>query len=79
VAHQHQYGGVAHQHQYVGVAHQYTYHAVFNVSKEVSKVDVEKVSRGGHHDVVIVAITNTLGVEGGSCKVSCKDETFALD
>jgi len=63
VAHQHQYVGVAHQHQYVGVAHQhqYTYHAVFDVSKEVSKVDVEEVSRGGHHDVVIVAITNALG------------------
>ena len=39
----------------------FVYHEVFDVSKEVSKVDVEEVSRGGHHDVVIVAITNALG------------------
>ena len=40
----------------------FVYHEVFDVSKEVSKVDVKEVSWGGHHDVVIVAITNALGL-----------------
>ena len=42
--------------------HTFVYHEVFDVSKEVSKVDVKEVSWGGHHDVVIVAITNALGL-----------------
>ncbi len=37
-----------------------SYHAVFDVSEEVSKVDVEEISRRSHHDVVIVTVTNAL-------------------
>ena len=39
------------------------HHEVLDVSKEVSKVDMEEVSTSGHHDVVIVTITNALGSE----------------
>ena len=36
------------------------YHIVLDVPKEVSKVDVEEVSRGGDHDVVIVTVSYAL-------------------
>ena len=36
------------------------YHNVFDVSKKVSKVDVEEIARCGHHDVIVMTITNTL-------------------
>ena len=37
-----------------------TYQEILYVSKKVTKVYVEKVPRGGYHDVVIVTISNTL-------------------
>ena len=40
------------------------HHEMFEVSKEVAKVNVEEVARGGHHDVVIVPVTNALGGVG---------------
>ena len=36
------------------------YHNVFDVSEKVSKVDVEEITRCGHHDVIVMTITNTL-------------------
>ena len=36
------------------------YHNVFNVSKEMAKVNVEEIARCGHHDVIVMAITNAL-------------------
>ena len=40
--------------------HVCTYHKVFYVAKEMSEVDVEEVSRGGDHDVVIVTVSYAL-------------------
>ena len=39
---------------------QATHHKVLCVSKEMAKVDVEQVTRLGHHDVVVMTITNAL-------------------
>ena len=36
------------------------YHEIFNVPEEVAKVDVEEVSGGSDHDVVIVTIPYAL-------------------
>ena len=36
------------------------YHNVFDVSQKVSKVNVEEVARCGHHDVIVMTITDTL-------------------
>ena len=36
------------------------YHVVFDVPQEVSEVNVEEVSRGGDHDVVIVTVSYAL-------------------
>ena len=36
------------------------YHEFLLVPKEVSKVDVEEISRGGDHDVVIVTVSYAL-------------------
>ena len=38
----------------------FMYHNVFDVAEKVSKVDVEEITRCGHHDVIVVTITNTL-------------------
>ena len=37
-----------------------SYHKLFPPSKEVAKVNMEQVTRCGHHNVVIVSVTNTL-------------------
>ena len=37
-----------------------THQKLLLVPQEVSKVDVEQVARGGHHDVVIVTVTYAL-------------------
>ena len=36
------------------------YHDIFDVAKEVAKVDMEEITMRCDHDVVIVTITNTL-------------------
>ena len=36
------------------------YHKVFDISKEMTKVNMEQVTRCGHHNVVIMSVTNTL-------------------
>ena len=41
----------------------WSYHAVFDVPQEVTKVNVEEVSWGSHHDVVVMTITNALKEE----------------
>ena len=37
-----------------------SYHEVLCISKEMAKVDMKQVARLGHHDIVIMTITNTL-------------------
>ena len=41
------------------------YHKIFDVSEEVTKVNVEEVSWGSYHDVVVMTITNALQRERG--------------
>ena len=36
------------------------YHVIFDVSKEMSEVNVEEISRSSDHNVVVMTITNTL-------------------
>ena len=36
------------------------YHNMLPPSKEVTKVNMEQVTRCGHHDVVVVSVPNTL-------------------
>ena len=38
------------------------YHEIFYVSQKVAKVNMEEVSRGGDHDVVIVTIPYALWI-----------------
>lgn len=38
---------------------------MFEISKEVAKVNVEEVAGGGHHDIVIVPVSNAL--RGSGC------------
>ena len=36
------------------------YHNIFFSSEEVTEVNMKQVTRCGHHDVVIMSVTNTL-------------------
>ena len=36
------------------------YHKVFSPSKEVAKVNMEQVTRFGHHNIIIVSVTDSL-------------------
>ena len=36
------------------------YHKVFHISKEVTKVNMEQVTRCGHHNVIIMSVSDTL-------------------
>lgn len=36
------------------------YHVIFYISKEVTEINMEEVSRSCNHDIVVMTITNTL-------------------
>ena len=38
------------------------YHEVFDISKEVTKVNMKQVTSCGHHNVVIMSVTDTLHI-----------------
>ena len=38
----------------------WAYFEVFYIAQKVTKVDVEEIARCGHHDVIVMTITNTL-------------------